>query len=120
MNPRDIKLRLAAEMVERFHGREAAERAHADFRARFQRGVLPEDLPEVSIAAAGGQIGLAALLKAAGLAASTSEAIRLVNQGGVRLDGERMSDPRMLVAVGAAHVCQVGKRRALRVRVTPG
>ncbi len=120
LNPRDIKLRLAVEMVERFHDRDAAERAQSDFRARFQRGVLPEDLPEVSVAAASGQIGLAALLKAAGFAASTSEAIRLVKQGGVRLDGERASDPKKAIAAGTTLVCQVGKRRALRIQVTPG
>ncbi|HYF58807.1 MAG TPA: tyrosine--tRNA ligase [Burkholderiaceae bacterium] len=111
-NPRDVKVRLAREMVTRFHGAAAAEAAREGFEARFSRGALPEDLPEVSVA--GAPLGVAQLLKQAGLVASTSEAMRAVEQGGVRIDGDRVSDRGLRLEAGT-YVVQVGKRRAARV-----
>ncbi|HWP94544.1 MAG TPA: tyrosine--tRNA ligase [Gammaproteobacteria bacterium] len=116
MNPRDVKFQLAAEIVARFHGMEAARAAQARFIARFQQGQMPEDMPEVTVRA-GGSIGLTRLLREAGLAASASEAMRLVKQGAVRMDGERLEDPTCEFAPGAVHVFQVGKRRFARVTV---
>jgi tyrosyl-tRNA synthetase len=117
-NPRDIKLELAAELVERFHSREAAQAAQAGFIARFQQGALPEDLPELRLMAGEqGVIAIANLLKDAGLAKSTSEALRAIAQGGVRIDGERLDDPKLAVPRGTEAIFQVGKRRYCRVRV---
>ncbi len=116
-NPRDVKFLLAAEMVERFHGAAAARAAHEAFVARFQRGVLPEDLPEQRLAAPPQGLLIGTLLKQAGLAASSSEAMRLVGQGAVRIDGERVEDRSLTLAPGACHVLQVGKRRIARVRL---
>jgi len=117
-NPRDIKFALALELVGRFHSPTQAQAAHEGFVARFQRGVVPEDLPEVSLAApdAGG-LPIANLLKEAGLVKSTSEALRMIAQGAVRLDGERLEDGRRVCPVGSEHLVQVGKRRISRVRV---
>jgi len=116
-NPRDIKMRLAGELVARFHGPTAAERARDRFVARFSHGALPEDVPEVSVACEGSDIGLPNLIKEAGLAASTSEAMRLIQQGAVRLDGERVEDRSRRIDRGGPYLCQVGKRRVARVRV---
>jgi tyrosyl-tRNA synthetase len=116
-NPRDIKFRLAEELVARFHGATAARRAQDDFVARFQRGALPEDIPEVEAQTAGAGLPIANLLRAAGLVSSTSEALRLIAQGAVRVDGERIEDPRLHCSVGEARVYQVGKRRIARVKV---
>ncbi len=116
LNPRDVKYELAGEIVGRFHGPEAARRAREAFIARFQKGALPEELPEVELNAPQG-LPIANLLKAAGLTASTSEALRLIRQGAVRIDGERLEDPRRLIAAGTEHVYQVGKRRFARVRI---
>jgi len=111
-NPRDVKVRLAGEMVTRFHGAAAAERARERFDARFSRGALPDDLPQVHVA--GAPLPIAALLKQAGLVPSTSEAVRSIEQGGVRIDGERVVDRQARIAAGI-YVVQVGKRRAARV-----
>jgi tyrosyl-tRNA synthetase len=116
-NPRDIKVLLAQEMVGRFHSRQAAVDALAEFEARFQKGVLPDDMPEISVASAEGNIGIAALLKQANLVASTSEAMRMIEQGGVKLDGEKVSDKAMQLKAGAVVVAQVGKRKFGRVTV---
>ncbi len=116
MNPRDAKFELAGEIVGRFHGPEAARRAREAFIARFQQGALPDELPEVELSAPEG-LPIANLLKAAGLTASTSEALRLIRQGAVRIDGERLEDPKRLIAAGTEHVYQVGKRRFARVRI---
>lgn len=118
-NPRDIKFELALELVGRFHDRERAREAHEHFVARFQRGALPDDIPEHSVpAGADGVLPIANLLKAAGLVGSTSEAIRLIGQGAVRIDGERIEDARLSCPAGSQHVYQVGKRRVARVRVS--
>jgi tyrosyl-tRNA synthetase len=111
-NPRDAKVMLAQEVVARFHSRAAAGQALADFEARFRQGALPEDMPEVSVT--GAPIGIAQLLKQAGLVPSTSEAMRNLEQGGVRIDGERVEDKAMKVSAGT-YVVQVGKRRFARV-----
>ncbi len=117
-NPRDIKFELALEMVARFHSQGAAAAAKQAFIERFRQGVLPTDLPEQFVTAeTGGGLGISRLLKDAGLVSSTSEALRLIGQGGVRIDGERVEDPRMMVGVGESHVYQVGKRRFARVEV---
>jgi tyrosyl-tRNA synthetase len=114
MNPRDAKVRLAGEMVARFHGAPAAESAREAFEARFSRGALPADLPEVAVA--GAPLAIGTLLRQAGLVPSASEAMRNIEQGGVRIDGERVSDKGLKLAAGT-YVVQVGKRRAARVTV---
>lgn len=114
-NPRDIKFRLAHEIVARFHDKAAAEAAQAEFIARFQKGALPEDMPEVSVTVGDGSMPLGNVLKEAGLTKSTSEARRMVSQGAVKIDGERADDPALDLARGASHVIQVGKRRFARV-----
>ncbi|MCF7989831.1 MAG: tyrosine--tRNA ligase [Thiohalocapsa sp.] len=119
-NPRDVKYQLADELVARFHGTSEATRAHEAFVARFRRGQIPEDIDELVIAAEGGDgVPIAQLLKAAALVSSTSEALRMVAQGAVKIDGERLSDPKLVCGTGEAHVYQVGKRRFARVRVEP-
>ncbi len=117
LNPRDVKFRLAREVVARFHGSAAGEKAQADFIARFQQGALPEEIPEIELLASAPGISLARVLKESGLAASSSEAARLVKQGGVRIDGQRAEDPALQIAPGETHVFQVGKRKFCRVRV---
>ncbi len=116
-NPRDIKFLLGEEIVARFHGAAAGKRARDHFIARFQKGALPDDMPELRLAADNGHLAIAALLKQAGLTASTSEALRMVKQGAVRVDGERVEDGQMRIEVGSTHVFQVGKRRFARVTV---
>ncbi|MEM7707913.1 MAG: tyrosine--tRNA ligase [Pseudomonadota bacterium] len=119
VNPRDIKFQLARELVDRFHGPSAGEAAQQEFIARFQKDRLPDELPEVTVAAVeGGQIGLPMLLKEAGLTASTSEAHRMLKQGAVRIDQERVSDPKLQLAQGTELVLQVGKRRFAKVTIS--
>ena len=120
VNPRDIKFRLGEEMVCRFHGKAAATRALEDFIARFQQGAMPEVIPEVSVMAKGEGLPIANLLKEAGLVKSTSDALRLIDQGGVRIDGERLEDKGLSLQAGSVHVFQVGKRRFVRVSVISG
>jgi len=115
-NPRDIKVAFAQEMVERFHDRTAAERALGDFEARFREGALPADMPEIAVPASA-PIALVQVLKQAALTASTSEAMRMIDQGGVRIDGEKVSDKGLMLAPGTTAVLQVGKRRFARVKV---
>ena len=116
LNPMEIKFRLAGEMVERFHDAAAAGQAHDAFVARFRRGDVPDDMPEVVLQAPSG-MAIANLLKAAGLVGSTSEALRAIAQGGVRVDGQRIDDKSLQVAPGTTAVFQVGKRRFARVAV---
>jgi len=116
-NPRDIKVLLAQEIVARFHTQKAAEEALAEFEARFQKGVLPDDMPEITVASAEGHIGIAQLLKQAGLVASTSEALRMIDQGGVKLDGAKIIDKALQIKAGAVVVAQVGKRKFGRITV---
>ena len=117
-NPRDIKFLLGQEIVARFHDEAAAEAAQAEFVARFQKGALPEDMPEKTLPGVDGGLGLAHLLKAAGLVGSTSEAFRMVKQGAVRIDGERVEDKGLNIAAGTTHVYQVGKRKFARVTIS--
>jgi tyrosyl-tRNA synthetase len=117
-NPRDIKFELGRELVARFHSQTDADRARDNFIARFQKGALPEDMPEVSLAAGGEGIPIANVLKDAGLTRSTSEALRMIRQGAVRIDGERVSDPKLLLMAGTSCICQVGKRRFAQVVIS--
>jgi len=113
-NPRNIKVRFAQEIVARFHSAAAAEQALADFEARFQKGAIPEGLPEVSLQCQDGGMAVAQMLKQAGLVSSTSEALRMIEQGGVKLDGEKVSDKALKLNAGVI-VAQVGKRKFARV-----
>jgi tyrosyl-tRNA synthetase len=117
-NPRDIKFQLGQEIVARFHDRVAAEAAQANFVARFQKGAMPDDMPEVALQGEGGLLGIANVLKEASLTGSTSEAFRMIKQGAVRIDGERVTDRDLTLVSGSTHVLQVGKRRFARVTVT--
>ncbi|VAW82910.1 Tyrosyl-tRNA synthetase [hydrothermal vent metagenome] len=117
-NPRDIKFELGVELVERFHSRAEAEQAQQNFIARFQKGALPGDMPEVGMVVSGDNLPIANLLKDAGLTSSTSEAMRMIKQGAVRVDGERIEDTRLGFGAGTEHVFQVGKRRFARVTIS--
>ena len=117
-NPRDIKFQLGQEIVARFHDEAAATAAQANFIARFQKGAMPDDIPELTVASKDGEIGIANLLKSAGLTGSTSDALRMIKQGAVRVDGERIEDKGMTFKSGSSHVFQVGKRRFARVTIT--
>ncbi len=117
-NPRDIKFMLAGEIVERFHDRIAAEKARENFIARFQKGAIPEDMPEHEFTPAEGKIAIGNLLKDAGLVKSTSEALRMIKQGAVKIDGERIDDGKLEIMAGTSHVYQVGKRRFARVTLS--
>ena len=114
-NPRDIKVGFAQEIVARFHDNAAADKALANFEARFKQGEIPDDMPEHTIALGSQPILLTQLLKRVGLTASTSEAMRMIEQGGVRIDGERVSDKTMQLPKGGPLVLQVGKRKFARV-----
>jgi len=117
-NPRDIKFQLGQEIVARFHDRAAAEAAQANFVARFQKGAMPDDMPDVALEGEGGSLGIANVLKGASLTGSTSEAFRMIKQGAVRIDGERVTDRDLSIGAGSTHVLQVGKRRFARVTIT--
>ena len=112
-NPRDVKILLAKELIARFHAQAAADAAEQEFINRFQKGAIPDEMPEFTFE---GEIGLATLLKEAGLVASTSEAIRSAQQGGVKIDGEKVEDVRQNAQQGT-FVYQVGKRKFARVTV---
>jgi tyrosyl-tRNA synthetase len=114
-NPRDIKVLLAQEIVERFHDRRAAEAALADFEARFRYGANPDEMQEITIICADTTISIAHLLKQSGLTASTSESLRMIDQGGVRINGEKVADRNSRVSRGQSLVLQVGKRKFVRV-----
>ncbi|MDP1871276.1 MAG: tyrosine--tRNA ligase [Gallionella sp.] len=116
-NPRGIKVLLAQEIVARFHTQRDAEAALAEFDARFRKGVLPDDMPEIIVAAPDGVIPVPLLLRQAGLVDGTSEAMRMIAQGAVKLDGERVNDKGDTVAAGRVVVAQVGKRKFARITV---
>ncbi len=118
-NPRDIKFHLGEEIVARFHGDAQGKAAREAFIARFQKGAMPEDIEEKKVAAGGTSLPLANLLKLADLTSSTSESLRMIKQGAVKIDGEKVSDPALQIEIGARAVFQVGKRRFARVEVTP-
>jgi tyrosyl-tRNA synthetase len=116
-NPRDVKFLLCEEIIERFHDRESAVAAREAFIARFQQGQMPEDIPEKILDSGGEGIGLAAALTECGLTASNSEAFRMIQQGAVKIDGERVADRRMHLAPGFAGILQVGKRKFSKATV---
>ena len=116
-NPRDVKMALAHELTARFHGEQEANRAADNFTRRHRRGQAPDDMPEVSVESADGGIPLGELVRRAGLADTNAEAMRLISQGAVRLDGDRVSDRALIVSEGSAIVLQVGKRRFARVQI---
>ena len=115
MNPRDAKFELASEIVERFHGAGAADAAREEFIARFREGAMPDEMPELTLTGENGRLGIAHLLKRAGLVSSTSEAFRMIRQGAVRIDGVRIDDRALEINAGTTHVYQVGKRKFSRV-----
>jgi len=117
-HPRDVKVRFAKEIVARFHSQEAAAAAEADFDSRFRRGETPEEMPEVTLHAGAEGLPITQVLKQANLVASSNEAQRAIEQGGVKIDGERASDRALRLKPGASVVIQVGKRKFARVRLT--
>ncbi|MBR4876197.1 MAG: tyrosine--tRNA ligase [Rhodocyclaceae bacterium] len=119
-NPRDVKVSLAREFVARFHGEAAAEEAATEFAARFRQGVLPEDMPEVQVALPAEGLLLTQVLKQAGLTGSTGEAMRMIEQGAVRVAGERVEDKALRFEGAQTLVMQVGERRFVRVKLTAG
>jgi tyrosyl-tRNA synthetase len=116
-NPRDVKVELASEIVARFHGQAAAAGALADFEARFRQGGLPDAMPEIELFVGTAGIAVSQLLKQGGLCASTSEALRMIDQGGVRVDGARIVDRNARLEAPGERVLQIGKRKYLRVRL---
>ncbi len=116
-NPRNYKVKLAQEIIERFHDAAAAEKALENFEARFQRGAIPDEMEELTLSTAGSGYSIANLLKDAGLASSTSEAIRMINQGAVKISGEKVTDTKLEVPVATENVFQVGKRKFARVSI---
>ena len=117
-NPRDVKFDFAREIVERFHGRSAAERAASEFNARFREGALPAEIPEVTLKAPPAGLVTTQVLRMAGLAPSSSEANRLIAQGGVRIDGDRVSDRTLVLAPGKTYLVQVGKLKVCRIKIS--
>lgn len=117
MNPRDVKFELAKEVIARFHDQTTAEKAQQNFIERFQKGAMPDEMPEIDLEADGKGLAIAQLLKQAGLTSSTSDALRMIKQGAVRIDGERVEDRKLEIAVGSTHIFQVGKRRFARVTI---
>lgn len=117
-NPRDVKVLLAQELVARFHDQAAAESALADFEARFRQGAVPDDMPELILQNSGAAMSVVQVLKQAGLTASTSESLRMIEQGGVRANGERVVDKALQIPVGESVVLQVGKRKFARVTIS--
>jgi len=116
-NPRDIKVMFAQEIITRFHSRQAAEAALADFEARFRQGALPDEMEEVTLEVAEAGLIVTQALKLAGLVPSTSEAMRSIAGGGVKLDGEKLSDKALLLKKGTSVVAQIGKRRFARIHL---
>ena len=116
-NPRNFKVALAQEIVERFHGGQAAEDALAEFERVHRQGALPEHIPEVVLTVDSDSIGIAQALKQAGLTSSTSEALRMIEQGGVKLDEAKVTDKGLSLARGATVIAQVGKRRFARIKI---
>jgi tyrosyl-tRNA synthetase len=115
MNPRDAKFKLAIEIVDRFHKEGEGKKCKDAFLKRFQKGAIPEDIEEVSYSLEDGSMPLVNLLKETGMVASTSEASRLIKQGGIKIDSKKVEDPKMLVLAGTKQVYQVGKRKFLKI-----
>jgi tyrosyl-tRNA synthetase len=118
-NPRNYKVKLAQEIIARFHSEVAAVKALEDFEAQFKRGAIPDDIVEIELTASSEGYAIALLLKDAGLTVSTSDSNRMVKQGAVKYDGEKITDAKLVVPVGAEHVFQVGKRKFAKVKIKP-
>ena len=118
MNPRDVKFQLAGELISRFHDDAAAQAAQQAFINRFQKGAMPDDIPQQEMSIEESQIPLTHLLKNSGLTSSTSDAIRMIKQGAVKIDGEKVSDTRLMVDQGTEQIYQVGKRKFAQVKVS--
>ncbi len=116
-NPRDVKIDLAKELIARFHDEAAATAAHQEFINRFQKGAMPDEMPELELVPEGGEIAIANLLKEADLVGSTSDAYRMIKQGAAKLDGEKITDRNLVITRGSNAVYQVGKRKFARVTV---
>jgi len=116
-NPRDIKVNFAKEIITRYHDKTAAENAHQDFVQRFQKGQLPKDLKEKTLKAQDDKLAIGYLLKEAGLVNSTSDALRMIKQGAVKIDGEKIEDVKLEIKKGKTHIYQVGKRRVAKIKV---
>ncbi len=116
-NPRDVKFELAREIIGRFHDEAAAEKAQADFIARFQKGALPDEIPEKRVSVGSDGLPIANVMKEAGLVSSTSEGLRMLKQGAVKLDGAKVDDKSLMLRAGSAPLIQVGKRRIVRVEL---
>ncbi len=116
-NPREFKVKLAQEIIERFHDKQAAEKALEDFEARFKRGAIPDDIQQFELIAAEGHYAIANLLKDSGLTASTSEAIRMIKQGALKIDGEKVSDTKLQISANTEQVYQLGKRKFAKVSI---
>jgi tyrosyl-tRNA synthetase len=119
-NPREYKVKLAQEIITRFHAAAAASAALENFEARFKRGAMPDEMDEVNLLTKDEGYSIANLLKDCGLTGSTSEALRMIKQGAVKIDGEKVSDTKCVIEVGTRQVFQVGKRRFARVSVETG
>ena len=117
-NPREVKAAFAGEIVARFHGAAAAKLAEAEFESRFRRGETPADMPEISIPCGAAALSIVQVLKQAGLTPSVSEAQRMIEQGGVKLNGERVADKALKLSRGESAVVQVGKRKFARIQLT--
>lgn len=118
-NPRNYKVALAQEIIERFHDAGAAAKALENFEARFKRGQVPDDIEEVCLQAKEEGLAIANILKEAGLTKSTSDALRMIKQGAVKIDGEKVSDTKLIVPVATQHVYQVGKRKFAKIQIKP-
>ena len=117
-NPRHYKVKLAQEIIERFHDGKAAVKALENFEARFQRGAMPDEIDEIELKIQGSSFCIANLLKESGLTSGTSEAIRLINQGAVKIDGEKVSDAKLEISINTQNIYQVGKRKFAKVKLS--
>lgn len=117
-NPRDVKIALAKELIARFHNEDAAQAAHNEFINRFQKGAMPDEIEEKSVTTENGEIGIPNLLKEAGLVVSTSEAMRMIKQGAVKIDGEKVTDNKLVCSAGTTAIYQVGKRKFAKVTLS--
>ena len=108
---------IAKEIIERFHDKAAADKAEQEFIHRFQKGAMPDEVPEFTLVASAGNLPIANVLKETGLVPSTSNAYQMVKQGAVKLDGKKLTDKSLRLSVGDEVVCQVGKRRFARVKI---
>jgi tyrosyl-tRNA synthetase len=118
-NPREIKVAFAQEIVARFHSPADASQALADFETRFRRGALPDNIPEKTLRIHDDKLPISQLLKLSGLTASTSEALRMIEQGGVKLDGDKVNDKAITIPLNATVIIQIGKRKFAKVTLLP-